>query len=119
MLSFFGCVIGDNHLSLDGSFDYPGYDHKVYFFPDPPHMLKLARNALAEYEVFVDGEGKEIQWNHIKDFHNLQLEQHGLRKIGCYFLRIGDLLGLPGFATVFFSVLLKNYFHNSTNLMYT
>ena len=34
-------------------------------------MLKLTRNALHECEVFVDGDGKEIQWRHIKDLHQL------------------------------------------------
>ena len=44
---------------------------------DPPHMLKLCRNALSKYKVFKSDKG-EIKWQHIVNLHNLQ-EQEGLR----------------------------------------
>ena len=75
----FGCKAGTDLELLDGSFDFPGYDYKLYFHPDPPHMLKLARNALHEYEIFVDEDGKQIKWSHIKDLHKLQQDEDGLK----------------------------------------
>ena len=41
---------------------------------DPPHMLKLGRNALAEISVFIDGDGGRIEWIYIERLHALQTE---------------------------------------------
>ena len=57
-----GCKIGDSLDSLDGKFSHPSTDSAVYFIPDPCHMLKLARNALADVKVFRDHENKIIKW---------------------------------------------------------
>ena len=51
----FGCKIGKSLNEINGQFKYPGFEYDLYFTPDPPHMLKLARNALAELECFIDG----------------------------------------------------------------
>ena len=48
-MKLFGCQIDGKTGVMDGSFKYPGCDHTIYFHPDPPHMLKLARNALDAY----------------------------------------------------------------------
>ena len=78
-MKMFGCVIGENSDLLDGSFSYKGYVHKLFFFPDPPHMLKLSRNALHDYKIFVDNEGREIRWSHIQALHDLQKAEDGLK----------------------------------------
>ena len=44
---------------------------------DPPHMMKLGRNALHKYKCFRSALGI-IQWQHLGDLHNLQ-EKEGLR----------------------------------------
>ena len=59
-----GCKIGDN---LDGTFTRDG--ETCYFIPDMCHMLKLARNALDAYQVFIDGEGNKIEWRFIVSLH--------------------------------------------------
>ena len=56
-MKMFGCVIGSDADLLDGSFSFEGYSHSLYFFSDPPHMLKLSRNALHDYKIFIDDEG--------------------------------------------------------------
>ena len=68
----FGC-----RPSLDQfvpSFHYEGFDDPIYFTPDPPHMLKLARNALAELSVLTDGEGRRIEWKYIQRLHDIQTD---------------------------------------------
>ena len=50
-----------------GSFSFEGFDYKLYFIIDPcHHMLKLARTALSDAGVFVDGNNHEIKWKHIQ-----------------------------------------------------
>ena len=71
-MKLFGCKLGKSIDDIDGSFSYERFDHKLYFTPDPPHMLKLARNALCELGVFVDGEGKLIKWSYIQKLHEEQ-----------------------------------------------
>ena len=39
-MKLFGCKFGNTLNKIDGSFSYNGYDYKLYFTPDPPHMLK-------------------------------------------------------------------------------
>ena len=39
---------------IKGSFSYEAYDHPLFFIADACHMLKLARNALADVNIFVD-----------------------------------------------------------------
>ncbi len=39
--------------------------HEVHLVLDACHVLKLARNALAELKIMRDGEGKSIKWEHI------------------------------------------------------
>ena len=40
-----------------------------------PILLKLARNALCELGVFIDGEGKIVQWSCIQKLHEEQTLQ--------------------------------------------
>ena len=74
-MQLFGCKLGKSLQDIDGSFMYTGYEHKLFFTPDPPHMLKLAHNALCELGVFIDGEGKLVQWNFIQKLHEQQTLQ--------------------------------------------
>ena len=78
----FGCNLDGKGGVYDGSFLYVGYDHKIYFIPDPSHMLKLARNALHDYEVFVDADGNEIHWKAIRALYDLQEEELDGIKLG-------------------------------------
>lgn len=72
-LKSFGCKLGDSLDSIDGSFTFE--DQEIYFTPDAAHMLKLARNALCDYGVFIDGNGELIEWKYIASLHEEQLEQ--------------------------------------------
>ena len=76
-MQLFGYKLGKSLTlqHIDGSFMYTGYEHKLFFTPDPPHMLKLARNALCELGVFIDGEGKIVQWSFIQKLHEEQTLQ--------------------------------------------
>ena len=49
----FGCKLGYSAKFIDGSFSFEGFSHDLYFFPDAPHILKLARNAMADLCVLV------------------------------------------------------------------
>ena len=68
-----GCNIGQTLDDLDGTFTLNGT--KYLFTPDPPHMLKLARNALSDLRVFIDGDGHKIQWKYITMLHDEQKEE--------------------------------------------
>ena len=53
-----------------GTFSYSAYDYTLYFFADPPHMLKLARNGLGELKVFIDSDGGGGgEWKFIELLH--------------------------------------------------
>ena len=73
-----GCKFGKSLADIDGTFDYNGYEYSINVFPDPSHMLKLARNALNDVQEFKDGEGRSIKWQYIKELHHLQ-EEIGLK----------------------------------------
>ena len=72
----FGCEIGNKVEELNGLFEFN--DNQVFFTPDACHMLKLARNALADVKEFRDEEGRLIKWKHLQVLHSLQ-EKEGLK----------------------------------------
>ena len=74
----FGCEFGSKLSDIKGSFSSQFFNHSVFFVPDACHMLKLARNALADVKVLVDDNGKLIKWEHIKNLHITQ-EEEGLK----------------------------------------
>ena len=74
----FGCVFGKNLNDIKGSFSYEAYDHPLFFIPDACHMLKLARNALADVKIFVDDAKQNVKWSHIQLLHTVQ-EEEGLK----------------------------------------
>ena len=60
---------------LDGTFKVPCFSHSLYFFPDPCHMLKLARNALAELGVLVFDGTDRSEWKYICMLHEIQVKR--------------------------------------------
>ena len=74
----FGCEFGSKLSDIKGSFSSDYFNHALYFVADACHMLKLARNALADVKIFVDDSGKLIKWDHIKNLHRIQ-EDEGLK----------------------------------------
>jgi hypothetical protein len=65
--------------AMNCSFPHPS-DHTklVAVIMDPCHMIKLARNCLADLKVLKDPEGNEIRWDFIEKLHEVQ-EEAGLR----------------------------------------
>ena len=69
----FGCKLGKSLESINGEFTFEDYDYPLYFVPDPPHMLKLGRNTLAELKVLMDPDGEKIEWKYIQLLHDAQV----------------------------------------------
>ena len=67
-LKKFGCKLGDSLDSIDGVFT-PHAAHML------THMLTLARNALSDYEVFIDENGGRVEWKFIRLLHEEQIER--------------------------------------------
>ena len=74
-MRLFGCKLGKSLSEINGEFYFEGYSHSLFFTPDPPHILKLARNALAELKVLIDPDGREIKWRFITNLHDEQLNE--------------------------------------------
>ena len=77
-MRMFGCKLGGSLEEIDGVFKYEEYGHDIIFVPDVCHMLKLARNSLADLKELEDGNGKIIKWHHIVLLHKIQ-EDEGLK----------------------------------------
>ena len=73
-----GCIFGTKLSDISGSFSCEFYEHELCFIADACHMLKLARNALADVKTFIDNEGNVIKWDHINSLHKIQ-EEEGLK----------------------------------------
>ncbi len=56
-----GCQFSGNYESIKSSFENPKTKEDVFVILDPCHMLKLARNALADMGSFIDGDGNIIR----------------------------------------------------------
>ena len=63
----FGCELVSTEEELNGLFVYNGRSY--LFTPDMPHNLKLGRNALSDMKVFIDGDGRKIEWKFIYFLH--------------------------------------------------
>ena len=72
-MKLFWCKSGDSLEKIDGTFFHNSFDC-IYFIADPPHMLKLARNALGEMKVFIDDQGRKIEWKFIQLLHDEQMK---------------------------------------------
>lgn len=72
------------YINIDGTED------KIVLHPDPCHMIKLVRNTLGDWKIFIDGEGRQIKWHYLVLLQELQ-EKEGLhlrnklRKAHIYF----------------------------------
>ena len=75
VMKLLSCDIGTSEDKLNGEFSVGTYEYPLNFGPDPAHMLKLSRNALHDMKVFVDEEGKLIEWKHNNLLHEKQLEE--------------------------------------------
>ena len=40
---------------------------------DPPHLIKLTRNALGHWKTLIDQNNQYIKWNHIEQLNNHQI----------------------------------------------
>ena len=71
MANLLGCSIysSGQHCS---KFAHPSLDFSVFVILDICHMLKLARNALAELKIIKTQDGSEIKWEYIEKLHQLQ-----------------------------------------------
>ena len=69
-MKLLGCKVGNSLKDINGRFLFG--DNQIYWTPDIPHMLKLARNALNEMKVMVDGDGQFIKWEFIELLHREQ-----------------------------------------------
>ncbi|EFN74744.1 THAP domain-containing protein 9, partial [Camponotus floridanus] len=71
-LNKLGCSIYvNNYESIVNSFKHPTRDYNVYVILDACHMLKLARNALADFKEFRTDDGN-IEWRYIIQLYQLQ-----------------------------------------------
>lgn len=52
-------------------------ENPIFIFPDPSHILKLIRNALAELQILLNANNNEINFKYLKILNELQ-EQEGL-----------------------------------------
>ena len=60
-------------VTFDGSFKHPTRpDRTLYVILDICHMIKLARNALGDKEIFYTDGGETISWYYIKELFNVQ-----------------------------------------------
>lgn len=65
-------IFAEDYRQIKNSFPCPSNENKnVKIILDPCHMVKLARNALADYKEFKTDEGS-IKWDYIVKLHALQ-----------------------------------------------
>ena len=87
-LTFDGCSANCSMVSILGaslepsnqicSFPHPSSSQQVCIILDACHMLKLARNLLADKRTLIDSDGHEIKWEYFEALQKLQI-QEGLR----------------------------------------
>lgn len=70
MLNLLGCSM--DPLDPKPYFSHPTLGHNVYATLDICHMLKLARNALADGKTFFCEDNQRICWEYIPDLFRLQ-----------------------------------------------
>lgn len=71
-LKILGCnIFHENHQDIKNFFIHPTENCKIYIILDACHMLKLARNALADYGEF-QYNNKVNKWNYIVHLYKLQ-----------------------------------------------
>ena len=78
MFEGLGCSFGCTSDTMKTTFKHPTEQYDVSAILDPCHMLKLARNSLADLSCFLDPDGTKIEWKYFKHLHDLQ-ENQGLK----------------------------------------
>ena len=77
-----GCLLGLTYESITAKFKHSTLNHDVFCILDPCHMLKLARNTLADLGSMVyadeNGETDEICWKFLQHLHDVQ-ENYGMK----------------------------------------
>ena len=69
-----GCNFNPDNLIT--TFPHPSStDLSIVAILDACHMMKLARNTLAEYQVLIVPEVGKVKWQHIEKLHKVQMEQ--------------------------------------------
>ena len=75
MFKELGSEFGTSYNSFVTKFKHPSEEYFVHAIFDPCHMLKLARNALAEINSFVDSEGNIISWDFFSSLKQIQEDE--------------------------------------------
>lgn len=72
-MKILGCLFDniDNYDDLKCWFDHPVTTEKVFFIPDPCHMVKLARNTLGNNKTLISNEGA-VKWSYIDQLFEVQ-----------------------------------------------
>jgi len=65
-----GCnIFVESYHDIKNFFIHPSENYKIRMILDASHMLKLTRNALADYKEFSCDEGL-IKWQYLIDLYN-------------------------------------------------
>lgn len=75
MFEKLGCKFTTSYNSFITKFKHPTEDYFIYAILDPCHMLKLARNALAELGSFRDEENNIINWKYFAELKKVQEDE--------------------------------------------
>ena len=78
MFEGLGCSFCGTYDTMKTTFKHPTEQYDVSAILDPCHMLKLARNSLADLSCFLAPDGSRIEWKYFKNLHDLQ-ENQGLK----------------------------------------
>jgi DNA transposase THAP9 len=73
-LRLLGCKFGTTYDELDPSFEHPTQMYRCYAMLDVCHMLKLARNALADMTELQSCDGK-IEWRYLTELARIQEDE--------------------------------------------
>lgn len=67
-MKILGCEFQDisSYTKLKNWINHPISNEKVFFLPDPCHMLKLAGNTLGNAKVIITNKGV-IRWDYIEN----------------------------------------------------
>lgn len=72
-MKILGCKFQDisSYTELKSWINHPISNEKVFFLPDPCHMLKLARNTLGNAKVIITNKGV-VKWDYIENLFKVQ-----------------------------------------------
>ena len=70
-----GCTFSKKYDNLNTATDLTNIQGKhVLAMFDPPHLIKLIRNALGHWNTIIDWNNQLVNWNHIVQLHNYQIK---------------------------------------------